>query len=98
MFIGAIEIRREGYTGYGYGTPDASKPFLTKIEVFGTWNKTELTLSPELSRRVVEIIAEEVAAAGRATAEAMTMEAMTVNALPAPAVADDETPFRRRPR
>lgn len=87
MFIGAIEIRREGYSGYGYGTPDPSKQFIAKIEVYGTRNKTELTLSPELSRRVVEIIAEEVANAGRATAEAMTAEAMNVVALPAPEAA-----------
>jgi hypothetical protein len=87
MFIGRIEISRVGYIGHGYGTPDASKPFLAKIEVFGQANKTELMLSEELSRRVVEIIAEEVAAAGRATAEAMVAEAMTFSALPAPEAA-----------
>jgi len=82
MFIGRIEISRVGYIGHGYGTPDANKPFLAKIEVFGTQVKTELLLSEELSRRVVEIVADEVAAAGRATAEAMVAEAMTVTALP----------------
>lgn len=87
MFIGRIEISRVGYIGNGYGKPDASKPFLAKIEVFGLQTKTELFLSEELSRRVVEIVADEVAAAGRATAEAMVAEAMTVSALPAPEAA-----------
>lgn len=87
MFIGAIEIRREGYSGYGYGKIDTSKPFIAKIEVFGQQTKTELVLSPELSRRVVEIIAGEVVAAGRATAEAMTAEALNVVALPPPEAA-----------
>lgn len=87
MFIGRVEISRQGYIGSGYGTPDASKPFLAKIEVFGSHTKTEMLLSPELSRRVVEIIAEEIAAAGRATAEALTAEALNVVALPAPEAA-----------
>ncbi len=89
MFIGRVEISRTGYFGSGYGKPDASKPFLAKIEVFGsqTWLKTELMLSEDLSRRVVEIIADEIAAAGRATAEALVAEAMTVNALPTPEAA-----------
>lgn len=87
MFIGRIEISRVGYIGMGYGAPDARKPFLAKIEVFGTQSKTELTLSEDLSRRVVEIIADEIAAAGRATAEALVAEAMTVNALPQPEAA-----------
>lgn len=87
MFIGAIEIRREGYIGHGYGSPNPDKPFLAKIEVHGSRGKIELVLTPELSRRVVEIIADEVAAAGRETAEAMTAEAMTVVALSAPEAA-----------
>lgn len=84
MFIGSIEIRREGYIGSLYGKPDPSKPFLAKIEVHGSRTKTEMVLSPEMSARIVEIIADEVAASGRATAEAMVAEAFTVTALPAP--------------
>lgn len=91
MFIGRIEISRVGYIGHGYGSPDASKPFTAKIEVFGSSMKTEMILSEELSRRVVEIVADEVAAAGRATAEAMTAEALNVATLPSPA--GDEIPF-----
>lgn len=84
MFIGAIEIRREGYIGAMYGAPNADKPFVAKIEVHGSRTKTEMMLSPDLSRRIVEIIADEIVAAGRATADAMTQEAMSVVALPAP--------------
>ena len=87
MFIGRVEISRQGYIGMGYGTPDASKPFLAKIEVFGSSTKTELMLSPEMSRRIVEIVADEIAASGRATAEALTAEALNVTALPAPEAA-----------
>ncbi len=87
MFIGRIEISREGYIGNGYGRADPSKPFIAKIEVFGSRTKSELFLSPDLSRRVIEIVADEIVAAGRATAEAMTAEALNVVALPAPEAA-----------
>jgi hypothetical protein len=95
MFIGRVEISREGYIGNGYGKADPSKPFLAKIEVFGTRTKTEMVLSPELSARVVALVADEIAAAGRATADAMVAEAMDVTALPAPApqTADENLPF-----
>jgi hypothetical protein len=84
MFIGQISIKREGYHGYGHGQFNASKPFIATIEVFGSQSKTELILSPEMSRRIVEVVADEIAAAGRRTAEAMVAEAMDVTALPAP--------------
>lgn len=84
MFIGRVEISRVGYYGYGHGSPDKSKPFIAKIEVYGNQNKTELTLTEELSRRIVEIVADEIAAAGRAVADAMVADALTVSALPSP--------------
>lgn len=87
MFIGRVNIQREGYHGYGHGRFDASKPFIATIEVFGSQTKTEMILSPELSLRVVEIVAEEIAASGRVVAEAMTAEAMNVVALPPPEAA-----------
>lgn len=87
MFIGRVEISREGYIGAMYGAPNPDKPFLARIEVHGSHTKTEMMLSPELSRRIVEIVADEIVAAGRATAEAMTTEAMSVVALPAPEAA-----------
>lgn len=87
MFIGAISIRREGYfAGYGQ-RPDPQKPFLATIEVHGTRAKTEMVLSPEMSERIVALIADEVAASGRAVADAMVAEAMTFTALPAPEAA-----------
>jgi hypothetical protein len=82
MFVTQIAVRREGYySGYG-AKPDPSKPFHTTIEVLGQHGKIELNLSPAMSDRIVAIIAEEVAAAGRATAEAMTADVLNVVALP----------------
>lgn len=82
MHVRTIEIRREN--DYGYGAFDASKPFRAIIKVNGQHGQVELNLSAELSQRVVAIIADEVAAAGRATAEAMTAEIITQAALAAP--------------
>lgn len=84
MFVGRVAITREGYIGHGYGQPDPSKPFRATIEVYGQSGKVELNLSPELSDRLVALVADEVAAAGRATAEAMTAEVLNVTALPNP--------------
>lgn len=94
MFIAQISVRRDGYYS-GYGRPDPAKPFLATVEVHGQTGKMELNLSPEMSERVVAIIAEEIAAAGRACAEAMTAEVLTVAALPAPKAeaAPDDLPF-----
>jgi hypothetical protein len=72
MFVTSINVRREGYYGAGYGKADPAKPFNTTVELHGQQGKIELVVSPELSARIVEIIADEVAAAGRAAAEAMT--------------------------
>jgi hypothetical protein len=81
MFVNSISIRREGYYGYG-SKPDASKPFKATIEVQGQHGKVELSLSPDMSARIVEIIADEVAAAGRATAEALVANVLTATATP----------------
>jgi hypothetical protein len=85
LFVNQITITREGYYGgflnSGGGNPE--KPFKATIEVQGQHGKVELQLSSELSKRVVDIIADEVAAAGRATAEAMVASMLTVEAKPA---------------
>lgn len=81
MFLSKLVVTREGY--YGYSTPDPKKPLLATIEVIGKSGKVELSLSPDLSKRIVAIVADEVAAAGRATAEMMTADALSVAALPA---------------
>lgn len=80
MHVRTISIRRDN--DYGYGKIDLSRPFLATVAVEGLSGKVELALSPELSRRIVDIIADEIVAAGRATAEAMTAEVFTVQALP----------------
>lgn len=85
MFVKSISIRRED--DYGYSRLDPSKPFAATIEVEGSHGKVELKLSPDMSARIVEIVADEVAAAGRATAEAMTAACFTVAALPTNEVA-----------
>lgn len=88
MFITRIAISRDGYYGAAYGSKaDPSKPFRASIEVLGNHGKIELELSPTMSDRIVSIIAEEVAAAGRATAEAMTADVLNVAALAAPEAA-----------
>ena len=83
MFVNSISIRRDGYLGYG--KPDHSPPLKATIEVEGQHGKVELNLSADLSKRVVEIIADEIAAAGRATAEALT--ASCLNATPTKQIA-----------
>lgn len=84
MFVRTINVRRAGDYGASYCKMDPTKPFEASIVVEGQHGKVELTLSPDLSRRIVELIAEEVAAAGRATAEAMVAEVLNVQALSAP--------------
>lgn len=82
MFIRTISIARDG--DFGYGPIKADKPFLAKIQVEGQNGKTELYLSADMSLRIMEIVAEKVAGAGRATADAMVAEAMTYTLLPSP--------------
>jgi hypothetical protein len=78
MFVTSITVSREGY--YGLGTKaDPAKPFNARVEVHGRHGKVELQLSAEMSARIVEIIADEIAAAGRATAEAMTATCLEAN-------------------
>lgn len=82
MFVTDISIHREGYFST-YNKADPSKPFVAKVGVEGRHGKVELCLSAEMSARIVEIIADEIAAAGRATAEAMVASCLTVTAAPA---------------
>lgn len=88
MFVRSITVRRVGDYG-GYGKVDPTKPFEVSIAVEGRHGEIKLDVSPEISRRIVEIIAEEVAIAGRATAEAMTADVLTVVALTPPEPAAD---------
>ena len=79
MMLTRLTVSRVGYSPYSYSNPDPTKPFQATIEVHGIAAKVELTLSSELSRRILEIVADEVAAAGRATAEIMVADALLVN-------------------
>ena len=83
MFVTSISIRREGYYGGYSGRADPSKPFLATIELHGSTGKVELNLAPAMSQKIVELIADEVAEAGRETAKALTAQCLEAKALPA---------------
>lgn len=74
MFVNRISITREGF--YGYSKPDPTKPLRAILEVEGQHGKIELNLSPSMSDKIVALIADEIAAAGRATAEALTAQCL----------------------
>ena len=75
MIVKAISIRRVG-THY-YSDPKGNEPFAATLEMIGEYGKVELRLSPDMSQRIVEIVADEIAKAGRATAEALTAEVIS---------------------
>jgi hypothetical protein len=83
MIIRSVHIDRKGQ--YSFEPVNQSIPFIATIMLDGKSGKIELLLSEELSRRIMEVVADEVVAASRATAEAMTAEILDVAALPAPA-------------
>jgi hypothetical protein len=85
MHLNRLNIRRVASKAWQDPTP--ADPFAATIEMIGAHGKVELELSQDLSRRILAVVAEEVANAGRATAEAMVAEAITCVALPAPAAA-----------
>lgn len=74
MILKSLSVRRDSANWYT-DKVDPAAPFMATIEVSGKAGKVELRLDAELSRRIVEIVADEVAKAGRATAEMMTAEA-----------------------
>lgn len=79
MSLRRVSIIREGDYYGAYKALDANKPFRATVEVEGAAGKVELNLSAELSQKIVAIIADEVAAAGRATAEIMTADALFIS-------------------
>jgi hypothetical protein len=81
MNVRSISVRRAD--DWGHGPVNLTKPFIASIVVEGTTSKVELILSAEVSERVVRLIAEEVAEAGRVTAQAMVAEAFNQPALSA---------------
>lgn len=85
MIVKSISITREGY--YGYGAIDARKPLRANVEIVGVSGEIKLALNPDMSKRIVDVIADEIVAASRATAEAMTAECLNTAALPKPEAA-----------
>lgn len=84
MFLKAISITREGYYPGSYHKADPSKPLRCTVEVEGPMGKTELNLPPEVSDRIVALIADELATEARKVAEAMTVQFIEATpALPA---------------
>lgn len=81
MYLKAISITREGWYPGAYHKADPSKPMRCTVEVEGPLGKTELNLPPEVSDRIVALIAEELAAEARKVAQAMT--ASFIDAMPA---------------
>lgn len=75
MIVSRISITSEGWYS-GYGKPDASKPLRATIEIHGDHGKTELNLPPETSEKIIALIADEVADAGRETARLLTAKAL----------------------
>lgn len=82
MIIRAITVRRAGRYG-AYGPTSEADPFEVAIEAVLPSGEIKLKLSPDLSQRVVELIADEVAEAGRRTAEAMVAQALQTQAIEA---------------
>lgn len=79
MHLKQLSIRRDGY--HGYGKVDPSRPLICTVEMEGQSTSVTLNLDPDVSKRVLDLIASEVAAAGRATAERMTAEVLNGTAL-----------------
>lgn len=75
MIVTRISVAREGWYA-SYSKPDASKPLRATVEVYGETGKVELNLGPEASDRIVALIADEIADAGRRTAELLTAKAL----------------------
>lgn len=98
MHIRSVKITRKDHFGYAGEKLNPSKPFVCAVETESENGKMELMLSPHLSERILEIIAEELAASARETAEAMVASVFTSSAtlIEAPmeaAPVDDEIPF-----
>lgn len=85
MLVRSIHIARDG--DWGGGRIDPTKPLRAVVQVEGQHGKVELNLSDDMSKRVIDLIADEIVAAGRKTAEAMTADILNTQALPAPEAA-----------
>lgn len=75
MIVTRISVTRQGWYA-SYQKPDAIKPLRATVEVYGEHGKVELNLGEEASDRIVALIADEIADAGRRTAELLTAKAL----------------------
>lgn len=89
MIVQRISISPRTY----YSPPSAENPMIAKITIKGQQNETELALDPEMSQRILAIVADEFAASARRIAENMVAEVITATALPAPVIEAVEDPF-----
>ena len=78
MFLRRLTVAREGHYGYGAVKPDA--PLETVVEIEGGNGKVELKLGPDVGKRIVAVIAEELAEESKRVAEAMTADFLTQHA------------------
>lgn len=74
MHLKAISIVREGCYYGSHSKVDPSKPLRCTVEVEGPLGKTEMNLPPEVSDRIVSLVAEELAEQTKRIAEAMTTQ------------------------
>jgi hypothetical protein len=74
MFVTRVTLSRKDR----FYKPDPTKPFEATVELHGDFGKMELNLGPEVSDRLMALLADEVAAAGRQTAELMTAKCLEV--------------------
>lgn len=79
MIIKSISIRRAGY--YSYGKAKADDPFVAQIEVESPHGEVKLNIEADRTQRIVALIADLIAEAGKQTAAAMTAEVITGTAL-----------------
>lgn len=86
MNVRKISIIREN--DWGHDPINWANPMIATIMVEDPSGKVELVLSEDLSRRIMEVIADEVAGAGKATVEAMVANIFTQPALSAPVKMD----------
>lgn len=82
VHLKAISIMRDGHYYGDHRRVDPSKPLRCTVEVEGDAGKTELSLPPEVSERIVALIADELANSARRVAETMTAKFVEAGAQP----------------
>ena len=86
MHVRSVTLLREGAYGFDGENVDPTKPFVCKVSIVGQTGKHEIHLPAEVSARIMNLIASELAEEGRRVAQMMTANAFEVQSLPAPKV------------